>query len=77
MFRGGDQNALAHEAGGIADFGHVPADGGNFESIEIGAAKHDAGASRGGKQAHVNRRATVKANAGEFNRGGNCVFQVR
>ena len=32
MLGGGDEDALAHEAGGVADFGDVAAGGGNFES---------------------------------------------
>ena len=52
---GGDEHALAHEAGGIADLGHVAADGGNFEVVEIGAAEDDAGAGGRGQKAHGDR----------------------
>ena len=51
MLGGGDQHALAHQAGGVADFGHIAADGGNFEVVEVGAAEDDAGASRSGQEA--------------------------
>jgi hypothetical protein len=74
---GGDEHALAHEAGGVADLGDVAAGGGDFESIEIGAAKDDARAGGGGQEAHAHGSAAVKANAGELNRGGNRIFQVR
>ena len=77
MLGGGDEDALTHEAGGVADFGDVAAGGGNFESVEIGAAEDDAGTGGRGKQAHAHRSAAVEANAGELNRGGNRIFQVR
>src|SRR5208282_601452 len=41
---GGDQNALFHQAGGIADAGYVAAAGFKFEVIEVGAAEDYAGA---------------------------------
>ena len=77
MLGGGDEDALAHEAGGVTDFGDVAADGGDFESVEVGTAKDDARTGRGGQQAHAHRCTAVKANAGELNRGGNRIFQVR
>jgi len=76
VLRGGDEDALTHEAGGVADLGDVAADGGDFESVEIGAAEDDAGTGRCGEQAHAHRSAAVKANAGELNWGGNRIFQV-
>src|SRR5581483_8886425 len=42
MLGGGDEHALPHEAGGVANLGDVAADGGNFEVVEIGAAEDDA-----------------------------------
>jgi hypothetical protein len=50
VFRGGDEDALTHEAGGVADLGDVAADGGDFESVEIGAAEDHAGARGRGEQ---------------------------
>ena len=52
MLGGGDEHALAHEAGGVADLGDVAADGGNFEVVEVGAAEDDAGTGGRGQQAH-------------------------
>ena len=77
MFGRGDEHALAHEAGGVADFGHVAAGGGDFKIVQIGAAEDHARTGRRREQAHANRSTAVKANAGELDRGGNCVFQVR
>ena len=77
MFGGGDENALAHQAGGVRNFGDVASGGGDFETVEIGAAKDNARTRRSGQQAHSDRSTAVEANAGELDRGGNCVFQVR
>ena len=52
MLGGGDEHALAHEAGGVADLGDVAADGGNFEVVEVGAAEDDAGAGGRGQKPH-------------------------
>ena len=49
VFGGRDQDALAHQAGGVSDFGDVAADRLNFEVVEIGAAKEDSGA-RGSRE---------------------------
>ena len=43
MLGGGDENALAHQAGGVGDLGDVAADGLDLEVVEIGAAKDDPG----------------------------------
>ncbi len=51
MFGGGDEHALAHQAGGVADLGDVAADGWDFEVVEIGAAEDDAGAGGSGQEA--------------------------
>src|ERR1700728_1557833 len=57
VLRGGDEHALAHEAGGVADFGDVTPDGGNIEAIEVGTAKDDAATGRSGQKLHANGRA--------------------
>ncbi len=74
---GGDEHALAHEAGGVADLGHVAAGGGNLEVVEIGAAKDDARAARRRQQAHGYRRAGVQSHARKLNGRGNGLFQMR
>ena len=63
---GGDEHALAHEAGGVADFGDVAADGGNLEVVEVCAAEDDAGAGGRGEQPHGDRSAGVEAYPCEF-----------
>ena len=68
---GGDQDALAHQAGGVADARHVPPTGGNREgvqAIEIGPQEDDAGGNRRGKNANVHGDAGVKADSGGFDR---------
>ena len=52
---GGDEDALAHEAGGVGDLGDVAAGGGDFEVVEVGAAEDDAGAGGGGKKPQTGR----------------------
>ena len=63
VFRCGDEDALAHEGGGVGDAGDVAAVGGDFEVVEIGAAKDDARAGGGGNEAHADGCAAVQADA--------------
>ena len=44
---GGDQDALPHQAGGIADARHVAPTGGDREVVQVGAQENDAGARQG------------------------------
>jgi hypothetical protein len=74
VFRGGDEHAFFHQAGGIADAGHVAADRFHLKSIKISAAKHDAGARSRGHNAHRNRGAAVQANAATRYRRSNCLL---
>src|SRR5690348_15878746 len=53
MLSGGEQHAVHHKAGGVADAGDVAAVGFDFEIVKIGAAENDAGAGRGGEQTEV------------------------
>jgi hypothetical protein len=46
---GGDEHALFHEAGGVADAGYVAAGGFDLKAIEIDAAKNDSRSGRSGK----------------------------
>ena len=50
LFGGGDEHALAHEAGGVADLGDVATYCGNFEVVEVGAAENDARAGGRGQK---------------------------
>jgi hypothetical protein len=63
---GGDEHAFFHQAGGVADAGNVAADGFDLEAVQIGAAKYDAGAGRGGKNAHGDGSATVQSDSTAF-----------
>ncbi len=65
MLGGGDEHALAHEAGGVADLGDVAAGGGDLEVVEVGAAEDDAGAGGRGDEPHADGRAAVQADAAE------------
>ncbi len=77
MFGGGDEDAFAHQAGGVADLGDVAAGGFDFEIVEVGAAKDDAGPSGGGEQTHLHWGAAVKTDSGKFCCRGEGMFQVR
>ena len=41
MLSGGNQHALFHQAGRVADTGHIASGRFYFEVVEIGAAKHN------------------------------------
>ena len=60
---GRDQHALAHQAGGVADFLHVAPTGGNREAVEVGADENDAGRGRGGEDADPDRNAGMEPDA--------------
>ena len=74
MFGGGNQHALFHQAGGIADAGDVAADRLNLESIKIGAAENDSSAGRRRQDAHGNGRAAVQANTTASNGRADCLL---
>ena len=50
---GGDQHALAHQAGRVTHTGDVFPAGGNAEILEIGALENNAGRRRGGQNPHI------------------------
>ena len=72
---GGDEHALLHQAGGVADLGDVLADGWHVESVEIDAAKHDARSSRSGQDAQMYGRSAVEPDATTFDGGSNCALK--
>ena len=76
MFGGRDQHTLAHQAGGIANFCHVAANGGDFKVVQIGAAEDDSRTSGCGEQTHGDRSAGMKAYARKLDGLGNGLFQV-
>ena len=68
-----DEDALAHEGGGVGDAGDVAAGGGDLEVVEVGAAEDDAGAGGRGDETHGDGGAGVQAYALEVDGGcGSC-----
>jgi hypothetical protein len=63
MFGGGKQDALLHQAGGVADAGYVMALGFDGEIVEIHAAKYDTGIGRRGRKSNVPKNARVQPDA--------------
>jgi len=59
MFGGGEQDALLHEAGGIADAGDVVAVGLDGEIVEVDATEDYAGIGRSGLKAEIGVHAGV------------------
>jgi hypothetical protein len=74
MLGRGDEHALFHQAGGIADARDVAAHGFDLEPIEVGAAEDDSRARCSGKNAHRDRRAAVQANARAFHGAADCLL---
>src|SRR5579862_8044115 len=70
----GDEYALLHQASGVADPGHVAADGLDFNAMEIGAAEDDAGARGRGQDAHGDRRPAVQTYTTALYRRANCLL---
>jgi len=70
----GDEHALLHQAGGIADAGHVAADCLDLKAIEIDAAEHDAGSGRCRQNAQANGRAAVQANPLALHNRADCLL---
>ena len=68
MLSGGKQDALLHEAGGIADAGDVVAVSLNVEIVEVDAAEDDASIRRSGLQPKFGVNAGMKTDALSFYR---------
>lgn len=71
-----DQNALPHQAGGVAHLGDIAAVGWNFEVVQVRAPEHDPGTSRCGNKPHRDRCAGMEANTAELQRGINGAFDL-
>ncbi len=67
VFGGGNEHALAHEAGGVAHTGDVTPACGDGEAIEVGTEKDDSRHGRSGKNADFDVDTVVKADAFCFN----------
>ncbi len=76
MFGGGNQYALAHEAGGVGNASDVLPGGGEGEIPEVGAEEDDAGTGGGGPDFDIYRNAMVQTNARYGDRAGNRLFKV-
>ena len=74
MFGGRNQHALLHQAGGVADAGHVSANRLNLKTIQINTPKNDAGVRGRGKDAKLNRSARVQADTMALDCRANCLF---
>src|SRR5579884_1172847 len=72
-----NKDALAHQAGSVADLGHVAAGGRNFKVVEIGTAKDDSGTGRRRQQTHPDGCSAVQPDAGKFNEGGNGLLVMQ
>jgi len=68
MLGGGEQDALLHEAGGVADARDVVAVGFDRKIVEIHAAENDAGVRRSREEPEVGVDASVETHTLSFNR---------
>jgi len=73
---GRDEDALAHERGGVGDFRDVAACCRNLEVVQVCAAEHDAGASGCRDEAEGDFCARVQPDAREVERGLDGVFEL-
>ena len=69
---GGEQDALLHQAGGVADARDVADVRLDFEIIEIHAAKNDTGIRRRRHEPQMAANGCVKADAFDFDGALNC-----
>jgi hypothetical protein len=72
-----DEDALAHEGGGVGDASDVATGGGDFEVVEVGAAEDDAWACGGGHEAHGDVCAGVESYPVEVEGGGDGVLELK
>ena len=74
MFGGRDEDALFHQAGGVADAGDVAAAGFDSEGVEVGAMENNSSAGGSGEDSEVDGSAAVEADSGAGDGGTNCLF---
>ena len=72
---GGDEDALAHERGGVGDFCDVAAGGGDLEVVEVGAAEDDAGTGGRGDEAEGDFGSGMETDSTEDQRGVDGLFE--
>ena len=66
VFGGRDQDALAHQAGGVADLLYVAPACGDREAFEVGTDENDAGRGRGGEDTDADWNARMKSYPDRF-----------
>ena len=76
VLSGGDENALAHQAGGVADARHVPPTGGNLEVIQIRAHEDDPRRDGSGENADFDGSAAMKPYTPGFDRALHRSFKT-
>ena len=69
---GGEEDALLHEAGGVADAGDVVAVGFDWEIVEVDAAENDASVWRSGLKTELGVDAGVETHTLGFDAALNC-----
>ena len=77
MLGGGDQDALAHQAGGVTDARHVPPTGGNLEILEIRAHEDNPRGDGSRENSDLDGRAAMKPHTTGFDRALHCSFKMR
>ena len=63
MFSGRDQNALPHQAGGVADPRYIAPTGWDREVVQVRAQEYDAGRYRSGQDSNRDGNSTVQSDS--------------
>lgn len=71
-----DEDALAHEGGGVGDARDIATRCGDFEVVQVRAAEDNAGASGCGDEAHGNGGAGVQTHTVKVQRGMDRVLEL-
>src|SRR5258706_16064224 len=74
MLGGGDENALLHQAGGVADASYVTSTGFDREAFQVGAMKHNSGPRRCRQNPQADGCAAVDAHSCARDRSTNCLL---
>src|SRR5258706_7926081 len=74
MLGGGDENALLHQAGGVADASYVTSTGFDREAFQVGAMKHNSGPRRCRQNPQADGCAAVEAHSCARDRSTNCLL---
>ena len=74
MLGGGNEHALFHQTGGVADPGHVPAHRFQFKAVEVGATKDHARSRRRRQDPQLDRSTAMQPYATALDGRANCLF---